>query len=77
MGVQAIVNVLLSKVHIKKKAGFKATEKTGAGMAAPPLAQTTNQIQSFMLSRVNSLTRRFNQVCGVQVLACVLVWVGA
>lgn len=28
---KAIWNVLLSKVHIKQKAGFKATEKTGAG----------------------------------------------
>lgn len=51
---QAIINTLLSKVHIKKKAGFKPTDKTQ--MANPSL-----QIQTAFMSRLTSLTRRFNQ----------------
>jgi hypothetical protein len=50
---QAILNTLLSKVHIKKKAGFKPTEKTGGGATA--------QIQSALMHRLTSLTKRFNQ----------------
>lgn len=30
---QAIINTLLSKVHIKKKAGFKPTDKTQGAAA--------------------------------------------
>jgi hypothetical protein len=52
---QAIVNTLLSKVHLKKKAGFKVTQKTQAA-ANPSL-----QIQNAFMSRLTSFTRRFNQ----------------
>jgi hypothetical protein len=51
---QAIVNTLLSKVHIKKKAGFKPTDKTQA--AANPFP-----VQTAFMARLTSLTRRFNQ----------------
>uniref|UniRef100_A0A383V9F4 Glycosyltransferase 2-like domain-containing protein n=1 Tax=Tetradesmus obliquus TaxID=3088 RepID=A0A383V9F4_TETOB len=54
---KAIANTLLSKVHIKKKAGFKPSEKTGAGGATG----ATAQIQSALMHRLTSLTRRFNQ----------------
>lgn len=52
--LQAITNTLLSKVHLKKKAGFKPTDKT----------QNVNpalQIQTAFMSRLTSITRRFNQ----------------
>jgi hypothetical protein len=55
--MQAILNTMLSKVHIKKKAGFKPTEKTGGGGATG----TTAQIQSALMHRLTSLTKRFNQ----------------
>jgi hypothetical protein len=55
--MQAILNTLLSKVHIKKKAGFKPTEKTGGGGATG----ATAQIQSALMHRLTSLTKRFNQ----------------
>jgi hypothetical protein len=55
--LQAILNTMLSKVHIKKKAGFKPTEKTGGGGATG----ATAQIQSALMHRLTSLTRRFNQ----------------
>jgi hypothetical protein len=48
---------MLSKVHIKKKAGFKPTEKTGGGGATG----ATAQIQSALMYRLTSLTKRFNQ----------------
>lgn len=52
---KAILNTLLAKVHIKKKAGFKPTEKKqGAG-------GSTVLLQSALLSRLTSLTKRFNQ----------------
>eukprot|EP00775_Hariotina_reticulata_P006654 gene6654-6879_t len=54
---KAITNTLLAKLHIKNKAGFKPTEKTGAGGAIGPTAQ----LQSALLNRLTSLTRRFNQ----------------
>jgi hypothetical protein len=48
---------MLSKVHIKKKAGFKPTEKMGGGGATG----ATAQIQSALMNRLTSLTKRFNQ----------------
>jgi hypothetical protein len=55
---QAIVNTLLAKVHIKKKAGFKPTDKTQApgGGAAGGFP-----VQAAFMARLTSLTRRFNQ----------------
>ena len=51
---KAITNTMLAKLHIKKKAGFKVTVK--AGGPGPAL-----QMQATFMSRLNSLTRRFNQ----------------
>lgn len=55
---KAIMNTLLAKVHIKKKAGFKATEKTGGGAGGGNAAAA---LQSMLLNRLTSLTKRFNQ----------------
>lgn len=52
---KAILNTLLAKIHIKKKAGFKPTEKTQGA------AGSTAQIQNALMQRLTSLTRRFNQ----------------
>jgi hypothetical protein len=51
--IQAIINTLLSKVHIKKKAGFKPTEKVQGASAFP--------VHAAFLARLTSLTRRFNE----------------
>ncbi|KAI8463876.1 MAG: nucleotide-diphospho-sugar transferase [Monoraphidium minutum] len=59
---KAILNTLLAKVHIKKKAGFKPTDKTSA--ANPSL-----QIQTAFMARITSLTRRFNQATLPQLYA--------
>lgn len=57
---QAIVNTLLAKVHIKKKAGFKPTEKTTGGGAGAGAAGAAVPVQAAFLARLTSLTRRFN-----------------
>jgi hypothetical protein len=56
---KAIINVLAAKLHLKQKAGFKATEKTQGGGAAG--ASAAALIQSRLLNRLNSLTKGFNQ----------------
>eukprot|EP00879_Flechtneria_rotunda_P011197 GHRR01011695.1.p1 GENE.GHRR01011695.1~~GHRR01011695.1.p1 ORF type:complete len:695 (+),score=198.24 GHRR01011695.1:342-2426(+) len=53
---KAIVNTLLAKVHIKKKAGFKPTEKSTGGPTGP-----TAQLQLALMNRLTSLTKKFNQ----------------
>ncbi|GBF89253.1 six-hairpin glycosidase [Raphidocelis subcapitata] len=57
---KAILNTLLAKVHIKKKAGFKPTDKTqapaGGGPGGPGFP-----VQAAFMARLTSLTRRFNQ----------------
>jgi hypothetical protein len=61
---KAITNTLLAKLHIKKKAGFKPTTKTstGAAGAPPPLDGAAEfPVQTAVLARLTSLTRRFNQ----------------
>ncbi len=52
-----MTNVMLSKLGIKEKAGFKVTEKTHAA----PVHTATASIQTALLTRMTSLTRRFNQ----------------
>lgn len=68
---KAITNTLLAKVHIKKKAGFKPTEKTaGAGTAGTSGA--TAQIQAALMNRLTSLTRYVSKtdvVCLKSVMA--------
>ncbi|KAF8068163.1 midA [Scenedesmus sp. PABB004] len=51
---KAIANTLLSKLRLKKAAGFKPTEKTGAGVRPGGGAGLA------IMGRLNSLTRRFN-----------------
>lgn len=53
---KAITNTILAKLHIKKKAGFKPTEKT-AGGGANGTSGATAQIQAALMNRLTSLTR--------------------
>lgn len=56
---KAITNTLLAKLHIKKKAGFKPTEKTagGGGAGGVGASGATAQIQAALMNRLTSLTR--------------------
>lgn len=54
---KAISNTILAKLHIKKKAGFKPTEKTAAGGGAAGTSGATAQIQAALMNRLTSLTR--------------------
>jgi hypothetical protein len=54
---KAISNTILAKLHIKKKAGFKPTEKTAGGGGAAGTSGATAQIQAALMNRLTSLTR--------------------
>lgn len=70
---KAIGNTLLAKLRVKKKAGFKATEKTAGGGGAVGTSGATAQIQAALMNRLTSLTRWVCGVCGcVGVCVCVL-----
>lgn len=57
---RAIVNTLLAKVHIKKKAGFKPTEKTTGGGGAAGGPGGAPDFPAAVMARLTSLTRRVN-----------------
>ena len=58
---QAIINTLLSKVRIKKKSGFKATDKKVGALPPGQAGAAGYPVQAAFMARLTSLTRRFNQ----------------